>query len=410
MSEYLVLRRVVDRKGIVTIRWKSDDPSQFRPDEDMFDIQDHALPEDFGKKDKTTTFQPNFVCNVCKTEVSSIKTLQMHCEGAPHIQLLQATLRNQTHQRIEPVEGDLEDIWSRKVATTLPGRGFLIKYLPRERPYERPSGSNKPIYYCTLKQCKTFRGNTRAAIEHVSSDGHKDAAKDPMVYYSSAFKQPMTVIRDSKDYEAAMKNQIVPESFFKTQALLLKSHHQQSARSGGGSGGGHVTDDNRRHHRQRPSELEEDGGGGRGSGGSRSLHYNSFARSPGSSGGSSSVSRHSATPPAPPPSVSERGGGGSDLLSLSRDPNVERFEKALKSSLKSQLELRVESGVLKPDKLEEVYEDLFKRTKRIKKEDHLKRGRPMETIRFTEEMSRDIEGLLEAKFGASIVKRELVHQ
>ena len=56
----------------------------FKPAEDLFEKQNEGIPEDFGKKDPLTTFQPVLFCLVCETEMSSIKTLGLHCEGKDH--------------------------------------------------------------------------------------------------------------------------------------------------------------------------------------------------------------------------------------------------------------------------------------------------------------------------------------
>jgi hypothetical protein len=47
-------------KGVVTVKWISDDPEFYRGEEDLFDFQKHGIPANFGKKEKLTTEQVNF--------------------------------------------------------------------------------------------------------------------------------------------------------------------------------------------------------------------------------------------------------------------------------------------------------------------------------------------------------------
>ena len=56
-EEILMFKKYVASPGIVEIRWKCDDPTQFRPPEDLFERQSMGMPEDFGKKDPLSTFQ-----------------------------------------------------------------------------------------------------------------------------------------------------------------------------------------------------------------------------------------------------------------------------------------------------------------------------------------------------------------
>lgn len=56
-EEILMFKNYVASPGIVEIRWKCDDPTQFRPPEDLFERQSMGMPEDFGKKDPLSTFQ-----------------------------------------------------------------------------------------------------------------------------------------------------------------------------------------------------------------------------------------------------------------------------------------------------------------------------------------------------------------
>ena len=44
---------------------------------DLFDEQIRGLPDFYGKKDKATTEQAFFTCNLCECDLKSIKTLRL---------------------------------------------------------------------------------------------------------------------------------------------------------------------------------------------------------------------------------------------------------------------------------------------------------------------------------------------
>ena len=48
-EEFLMFKNYVASLGIVEIRWKCDDPTQFRPPEDLFERQSMGMRRDFGK-------------------------------------------------------------------------------------------------------------------------------------------------------------------------------------------------------------------------------------------------------------------------------------------------------------------------------------------------------------------------
>ena len=57
-------------------RWASDDPDTYVEPTDLFEEQSRGLPDFYGKKDKATTEQAYFVCNLCECDLKSIKTLR----------------------------------------------------------------------------------------------------------------------------------------------------------------------------------------------------------------------------------------------------------------------------------------------------------------------------------------------
>ena len=77
--------RFVEIPGIVEIRWVSDDPDYYVPPIDLFDEQKNGLPDYYGKKDKQTTEQAFFTCNVCECDLKSVVTLRAHCKGTQHV-------------------------------------------------------------------------------------------------------------------------------------------------------------------------------------------------------------------------------------------------------------------------------------------------------------------------------------
>ena len=60
----------------------SDDPDTYVKPTDLFEeqasahYQAHGLGNDYGKKDKATTEQAIFTCNLCECDLKSIKTLR----------------------------------------------------------------------------------------------------------------------------------------------------------------------------------------------------------------------------------------------------------------------------------------------------------------------------------------------
>ena len=66
--------RFVEIPGIVEIRWVSDDPDYYVPPIDLFDEQKNGLPDYYGKKDKQTTEQAFFTCNVRPQECCHLES------------------------------------------------------------------------------------------------------------------------------------------------------------------------------------------------------------------------------------------------------------------------------------------------------------------------------------------------
>ena len=76
----LVFEKFVRFPGVAEVRWMSDDPDFYRAPKDLHTIQNYGIPDHYGKKDKKTTEQSFFFCNVCECELKSIVTLRAHCK------------------------------------------------------------------------------------------------------------------------------------------------------------------------------------------------------------------------------------------------------------------------------------------------------------------------------------------
>ena len=78
--------RFVPCPGIIDIVWRSDDPDFYQPPCDLFDVQSQGLEEveNYLQRDKRTTEQAMFTCNLCECDLKSIVTLRTHCKGGKH--------------------------------------------------------------------------------------------------------------------------------------------------------------------------------------------------------------------------------------------------------------------------------------------------------------------------------------
>jgi len=338
-EEFLMFKNYVASPGIVEIRWKCDDPTQFRPPEDLFERQSMGMPEDFGKKDPLSTFQPVLYCMVCETEMSSIKTLELHTKGTDHQKNVQHKINSERLQNnwIRPtaVPGNLEAQWNAynpAAGRPLYGRKFVIMYVEDKR------SMNLPIYFCGLKECGAFRGNTMDFIRHVCTDKHRDAALSK----GSMESKPLTVIINPRDFNEAKQNKI-PESFWPTQDKVLPRVEREPA---------HPRVD------PLPTPMEEE-----------------------------------LSPRYAPSTVA----GPSRVTDLHSDPNIEKFDQMLEDFLKKSLNYRVERGDISHDAAQRLFSELYPPIKRHFKTEHLMKGEPMETIRFEEKMGSDVDGMIETK-------------
>ena len=201
---------------------------------------------------------------------------------------------------------------------------------------------NLPIYFCGLKECRVFRGNTMDFIRHVCTDEHRDAAlsKGPLE------SLPLTVIQNPRDFNEAKQNKI-PESFWPTQDKVLSRVEQEVKREPA-----HLKVD------LLPTPMEED------------------------------------LPQRYAPSTVA---GPSCATDLHYDPNIEKFDQMLADFMKKSLNKRVERGIIAQDAAQGLFLKLYPPIKRHFKTEHLMKGEPMETIRFEKKMGSDVDEMIEAK-------------
>jgi len=343
MDFFRVLRRYVPCKGIAQIRWKCDDPTEFRPSTDLFDVQDDGFPEDFGKKDPRTTFQPVMYCLVCETEMSSIKTLGLHCEGTDH-QKHVARIRNKERRedsKIEVLEGDLERMWNEQnptAARPIHGRKFVLKYADSHKKI------NQAIYFCCLKECQTFRGNTLYMLRHISSDAHMAASAN-----HPSESHPLTIIVDHRDFTTAKEGQI-PDSFWSTQAKLYPREPERRS--------------------EEPARL---------------IDVNDLDDDP----------MEDLRSPSYNCGLSSAGGGPARVQDLQYDPNVAQFDKTLHDFIGNAFQHRVERvRGFSASMAEREFKDMYAGIKKLLKREHLKKGEPMETIKLTKEDMELVDDLI----------------
>ena len=77
----------VEMERIMEVRYESEDIDYQREAEDMFEFQKHTqyIPDDFCKKNRSTTEQAYFFCLVCNCELKSLLPLRAHVRGEKHI-------------------------------------------------------------------------------------------------------------------------------------------------------------------------------------------------------------------------------------------------------------------------------------------------------------------------------------
>jgi len=169
--------RFVEIPGIVEIRWVSDDPDYYVAPIDLFDEQKNGLPDFYGKKDKTTTEQAFFTCNLCECDLKSVVTLRAHCKGTQHIRKAlqkKSEYRKKYSKREPKVEVKTEGFrtlfeWlDQGTSEAVVGLENITEYLSgRER--------DEPYYHCNLEHCRDEQGEAETMKNHMLTARHKQA-------------------------------------------------------------------------------------------------------------------------------------------------------------------------------------------------------------------------------------------
>ena len=168
--------RFVDIPGIVEIRWVSDDPDYYHEPIDLFDEQKNGLPDYYGKKDKQTTEQAWFTCNVCECDLKSVVTLRAHCKGTQHVRkALQKKKEYRSKLKKEGKAGDagassqkfktLFD-WLEVTSEAVVG----LKYITE---YQSSRSSDSPMYHCSI--CDDIQGDAEVMKNHILSLKHRQS-------------------------------------------------------------------------------------------------------------------------------------------------------------------------------------------------------------------------------------------
>lgn len=86
----------VEMERIMEVRYESEDIDFQMDPEDMFEFQKYNeyIPDDFCKKNKSTTQQAYFFCLVCNCELKNLRPLRDHVKGEKHIRKATEYKRN----------------------------------------------------------------------------------------------------------------------------------------------------------------------------------------------------------------------------------------------------------------------------------------------------------------------------
>ena len=169
--------RFVEIPNIVEIRWVSDDPDYYVEPVDLFDEQKNGLPDYYGKKDKTTTEQPFFTCNLCECDLKSVVTLRAHCKGGQHIR---KALQKKWEWRVNmKKEGKEKEVKTEKFKTLFDwlDQGTSEAVVGLEHVTEYLSGGMRemPFYHCDLEHCRDEQGDAEMMKNHILTARHKQA-------------------------------------------------------------------------------------------------------------------------------------------------------------------------------------------------------------------------------------------
>jgi len=178
--------RFVEIPGIVEIRWNSDDPDFYVEPEDLFDKQGEGLPDWYGVKNKGTTEQAFFNCNICECELKSVVTLRAHCKGTQHVR--KALQKKKEYRDAQKKKKGQESRSSETMGNSLDTSKFTTLFqwldsatseavvgLEQVTEYKSGEGGQKPYYHCKLEGCNDEQGNAEQMKTHLFTLRHKQA-------------------------------------------------------------------------------------------------------------------------------------------------------------------------------------------------------------------------------------------
>ena len=171
--------RFVEIPGIVEIRWNSDDPDYYQEPIDLFDEQKNGLPDYYGKKDKQTTEQAWFTCNVCECDLKSVVTLRAHCKGSQHVRrALQKKMEYRSKMKKEAGDGgaSTSKVNSQKFKTLfeyLEATSEAVVGLKFITEYQSSRFGESPMYHCSI--CDDMQGDAETMKNHILSLKHRQS-------------------------------------------------------------------------------------------------------------------------------------------------------------------------------------------------------------------------------------------
>ena len=171
--------RFVEIPGIVEIRWNSDDPDYYQEPIDLFDEQKNGLPDYYGKKDKQTTEQAWFTCNVCECDLKSVVTLRAHCKGSQHVRrALQKKMEYRSKMKKEAGDtgASTSRVKSQKFKTLfeyLEATSEAVVGLKYITEYQSSRTGYSPMYHCSI--CDDIQGDAETMKNHILSLKHRQS-------------------------------------------------------------------------------------------------------------------------------------------------------------------------------------------------------------------------------------------
>lgn len=167
--------RFVEIPGVVDIRWVSDDPDYYVAPIDLFDEQKNGLSDEYGKKDKQTTEQSYFTCNLCECDLKSVVTLRAHCKGTQHVKKAlqkKKEYRAQVKKEAEASTSSAPKTF-RNLFDWLEDTSEIVVGLEYITGVKSGNPRDDPMYYCNIKYCEDEQGSAERIKNHMLSNKHR---------------------------------------------------------------------------------------------------------------------------------------------------------------------------------------------------------------------------------------------